>query len=78
MKTDQDSKKLDSDVVFALLGIHKRHQNLAHEPSKLDIDLLKQLYGGEFLLLLVMVVSGGGGRGLLGGVIQVPGTHRKN
>lgn len=30
----------------ALLGVHKRRQTLATEPSKDDIALLKQVYGG--------------------------------
>ena len=46
---DRDNKKLNDKEAAALLGIHKRHEKLADEPSELDIKLLKQIYGGELL-----------------------------
>ena len=47
-QVEKNRKKgiLTEKVAAALLGVHKRHRVLAHKPSPLDIQLLKDVYGG--------------------------------
>ena len=36
----------------ALLGVHKRHESLADEPSALDMKLLIKLYRGRYFVIM--------------------------
>ena len=54
IKNDRDSKMLSADEANALLGVHKRHGQVAYEPSSLDVKLLKELYRGVCLVIHVM------------------------
>ena len=49
VERDRDSGILSQKQAEALLGVHKRRESLAAEPSKGDIDLLKQVYGMEII-----------------------------
>ena len=44
-RTVEEDTSLPSEVKKALLGVHKRHNHVANEPSKMDIQLLVKLYG---------------------------------
>ena len=48
VERDRDSGILSKKVANALLGVHKRHDSLAKTPSDLDIQLLKEVYGGMY------------------------------
>ena len=47
MIQDFKQKKLSEEAHDALLGVHKRHDSLADEPSALDIEWLIKLYEGS-------------------------------
>ena len=46
VKRCESNGSLPANEVKALLGVHKRHHKLADEPSALDIQLMKEVYGG--------------------------------
>ena len=46
VERDRDRGILSKMQAKALLGLHKRRQTLASEPSKGEIALLKQVYSG--------------------------------
>ena len=46
VERDRDRGILSKMQAEALLGVHKRRESLAAEPSKGDIALLKQVYRG--------------------------------
>ena len=43
---DLRQKKLSENSAKALLGVHRRHESLADEPSELDMELLITIYKG--------------------------------
>ena len=45
VRIDGKNKILNAKETSALLGVHKRHNSVTHEPSVLDIELLKVAYG---------------------------------
>ena len=51
VKRDRELDILSEKVAKALLGVHKRRQVLAKEPSTDDIELLKKVYGGKLITL---------------------------
>ena len=54
-----DENKVETDPNLsakekaALLGVHKRHHNVADEPSEMDIQLLKKLYGNPNCIIVL-------------------------
>jgi hypothetical protein len=46
VQRDLDLKILSEESAKAILGVHKRHESLADEPSALDMKLLIGLYRG--------------------------------
>ena len=46
---DVKNKKLTAAQAKALLGVHRRHGKVANEPSSLDLNLLKEIYGGVYI-----------------------------
>ena len=57
VERDRDSGTLNSEEAKALLGVHKRRYDPPTEPSSQDIQLLKQLYDGMYIVAVIVVHS---------------------